>query len=55
MEESAGSPTESVPGEGTVKVPQDFISGLKLNLIDIGGELRSSPGCGSQLIKPSEL
>jgi hypothetical protein len=35
---SARSPTDSVPGDETVKVPQDFISGLKLNLIDFGGE-----------------
>ena len=54
-EASARSPTDSVPGEGAVKVPQDFISGLKLNLIDFEGELRSSPSCRSQLIKPSEL
>jgi len=52
---SARSPIDFVPGDETVKVPQDFISGLKLNLIDFEGELQSSQGCGRQLIKPSEL
>jgi hypothetical protein len=36
LAESAGSPIDFVPGEGTVKVPQDFISGLKFNFIDFG-------------------
>jgi hypothetical protein len=52
---SACSPIDFVSAEGTVRVPHDLISGLKLNLIDFGGELRSSPGCRSQLIKPSVL
>jgi len=52
---SARSPIDFVPVDGTVKVPQDLISGLKFNLIDFGGLLRSSQGCGSQLTKPSEL
>jgi len=34
---SARSPIDFVPGEGTVKVPQYFISVLKLNHIDFGG------------------
>jgi hypothetical protein len=33
----AGSPIDSVPGNETVKVLQDFISWLKFNLIDFGG------------------
>jgi len=52
---SARSPIDFVPGDETVKVPQDFISGLKFNLIDFGGYERNCPGCGRQLIKPSEL
>jgi len=52
---SAGSPIDFVPGDETVKVPQVCISGLRFNLVDFGGKLRSSPGCRSQLIKPSEL
>jgi hypothetical protein len=52
---SARSPIDFVPGNETVKVPQDFISGLKLNRIDFGGRLRNCPGCGRQLIKPTEL
>jgi hypothetical protein len=31
---SARSPIDSVTVDETVKVPEDFISGLKLNLID---------------------
>jgi hypothetical protein len=52
---SARSPTDSVPIDGTVRVAQNFINGLKLNLIDFGGGLRSSLGCGRQFSKPSEL
>jgi hypothetical protein len=51
----ARSPTDSVTGEETVKLPLNFIKGRKFNLIDFGGSLQGSPGCGSQLTKPSEL
>ena len=34
---SARSPIDFVPGDGTVKVPQNLISGLKFNLIDFEG------------------
>jgi len=44
---SARSPIDFVPGDETVKVPQDFISGLKFNLIDFGGYERNCPGCGT--------
>jgi hypothetical protein len=52
---SARSPTDSVPVDATVRLAQNFINGLKLNLIDFGGGLRSSLGCGRQFSKPSEL
>ena len=52
---SARSPTDFVPGDETVKVPQDLINGYKFNLLDFGGSLLDSLGCGSQLTKPSEL
>jgi hypothetical protein len=52
---SARNPTDSVPVDGTVKVPQDLINGYKFTLLDFGGSLQDSPGCGSQLTKPSEL
>jgi len=52
---SARNPTDSVPGDETVKVPQDLINGYKFNLLDFGGSLLDSLGCGSQLTKPSEL
>ena len=48
-------PTDSVPGDETVKVQQDLINGYKFNLLDFGGSLQDSLGCGSQLTKPSEL
>ena len=51
----ARNPTDSVPGDKTVKVPQDLIIGYKFNLLDFGGSLQDSLGCGSQLTKPSEL
>ena len=52
---SAGSPIDFVLGNETVKVPQNFISVLKLKRIDFGGRLRNCPDCGRQLIKPTEL
>jgi len=52
---SAGSPIDFVSEAGSVRVPQGFISGFMFNLIDFWGRSRSSPGCRSQLIKPSEL
>jgi hypothetical protein len=52
---SAGSPIDFVSAAGFVRVPQDLISWLNFSLIDFGGRLRSSPGCRSQLIKPTEL
>jgi len=52
---SACNPIDSVSAAGTVRVAQDFISGLKFSLIDFSGRLRSCPGCKRQLIKPSEL
>ena len=51
----ARNPTDSVPGDETVKVPQYLINGYKFNLLDFGGSLQDSLGCGSQLTKPSEL
>jgi hypothetical protein len=35
---SARSPIDFVPGNETVKVPQNFISGFKLNRIDFGAD-----------------
>jgi hypothetical protein len=55
LAESAGSHIDFVSAAGTVKVQQNLISWLNFSLIDFGGRLRSSPGCRSQLIKPSEL
>ena len=52
---SAGSPIDFVSVAGTVRVAQDLTSWLNFPLIDLGGRLRSSPGCRSQLIKPTEL
>ena len=52
---SAGSPIDFVSVAGSVRVLQDIISWLNFPLIDFGGRLRSSPGCQSQLFKPSEL
>jgi len=52
---SAGSPIDFVSAAGTVQLQQNFISGLMFTRIDSGGCLQSCPGCGRQLIKPSEL
>jgi hypothetical protein len=52
---SAGSPIDFVSAAGTVRVALDFISWNEFSRIDFGGWLQSSPGCRSQLIKPSEL
>ncbi len=52
---SARNPTDSVPGDETVKVSEDLINVYKFNLLDFGGSLQDSLGCGSQLTKPSEL
>jgi len=51
----AGSPTDFVLAAGTVRVPQNIISELMFIRIDFWDWLRSSPGCRSQLIKPSVL
>jgi hypothetical protein len=55
LAESAGSPIDFVSAAGSVRVPQDLISELMFTRIDFWGQLRSSPGCERQLIKPSEL
>ena len=52
---SACNPIDFVLAAGTVRVQQYFKSWNEFDRIDFGGQLRSSPGCGSQLIKPSEL
>ena len=52
---SDDSANDAVQVDETVRVPQDLISGLKFTRIDFGVQLKSSPGCRSQLIKPSEL
>ena len=51
----ARNPTDSVTGDETVKVSEGLINVYKLNLLDFGGSLQDSLGCGSQLTKPSEL
>jgi hypothetical protein len=55
MAESADSPIDFVLAAGTVREPQDFISEKDFSLIDFWGRIRSSQGCRSQLIKPTEL
>ena len=52
---SAGSPTDFVSASESVRVQQDFISGLNLSLIDFWARQRSSPGWQKQFSKPSEL
>ena len=52
---SARSPIDFVSDAGSVRVPQDFISGLMFTRIDFGGQLRSCPGCRRQLSLPSVL
>jgi hypothetical protein len=41
-------PTDFVPIDGTVRVAQNFVSGLKLNLIDFGCRIQTSLGCERQ-------
>jgi len=48
-------PDDAVPGDKTVRVPQDFINGTELKGIDVGVDYKAVPGCGRHLIKPSEL
>jgi hypothetical protein len=38
---SADSANDAVPGDETVRVPQDLINGLKLKVIDVGIEYKS--------------
>ena len=45
---AARSPIDSVLGDETVKVPQDFISELMFTRIDYEGRLRSCLGCRRQ-------
>jgi hypothetical protein len=52
---SADSANDAVPGDETVRVPQDIINGKEFKGIDVGIDTNLSWRCGSHLIKPSEL
>jgi hypothetical protein len=52
---SACNPIDFVLAAGSVKVPQDLISGINSSLKDFLMRRKNSPGCKRQLIKPSVL
>jgi hypothetical protein len=52
---SARSPRRLCPGRRNSRGAVKLINGAKFSLIDFEGQLRSCPGCGRHLIKPSEL
>jgi hypothetical protein len=52
---SARQPKDAVPGDETVRVPQDFINGTEYTNIDFGLVTKLFWVGGRQLIKPSEL
>jgi hypothetical protein len=41
---SARQPKDAVPGDETVRVPQNFINGTEITLIDFGAGLQNCPG-----------
>jgi hypothetical protein len=52
---SADSANDAVPGDETVRVPQDLINGKEVKGIDVGINYKFVMALARQLIKPSEL
>jgi hypothetical protein len=55
LAESADSANDAVPGDETVRVPQDLINGEEFKSIELGIVTNLSWRWRRQLIKPSEL
>jgi hypothetical protein len=48
-------PNRLYGGRRNIQGAKDYIIELKLSLLDFGGSLQGSQGCGRQFSKPSEL